>query len=417
MGELNARRDYIPLTRCELIELLCSDRHLTAPEHDLFRNFCELVTGIHHMEFNGQLQNLKRAYAPFDPDTDTAELIHLTDAQKQTRINSLYREFAELLEMAHFQHLNRRDIEPVLRSASDWGIRMEVDFNLFEYIAIFARGDAYQKRTRRRLWNFYRLEETEAPIYRRLVLILKLRSKHVGTTGALTQRRLQGPIDSENVFLKIFKDIPKLDVMMLLPGARVRMSKVDRGKIGLPILSGVAILLWNLLRELTETLQRVLLSPNALWGVAVGGLTYGYKSYYGYLQTRQAYHLTLTQSLYFQNLDSNAGVLTRLVDEAEEQMCRVTILAYYCLYRYAGEDGWTSQELDLGMDLYLDRCADLDFDCTGLDALDALRKLGLVQAVDEQHYRALPPAEAIHALQKTWQQRIAPPTVACVGNG
>jgi len=404
MGELNAGRDYFPLTRCELIDLLCADRSLTASERDLFRSFCELVTAIHHMEFNGQLQDLKRAYAPFDPDTDTTALIHLTDAQKQTRLNALYREFAELLEMAHFQHLSRRDIEPVLRSASAWGMRMQVDFNLFEYMAIFARGDAFQKRTRSRLFNFYRIEETEVPIYRRLVLILKLRH----------QRRLQGPIDMENVYLKIFKDIPKLDVMMLLPGARVRMTRLDRGKIGLPILTGLGLVLWNLLQDLTETLQRILVSPNALWGIAAGGLTYGYKSYYGYVQTRQAYHLTLTQSLYFQNLDSNAGVLTRLLDEAEEQVCRVTILAYYCLWRFAGEDGWTAGDLDLAMDLYLDRYADLDFDCTDLDALGTLLKLGLVQAVDEQHYRVLAPAQTLQVLQSSWYHRISPLTNAPV---
>src|SRR5262249_7934911 len=169
----------------------------------------------------------------------------------------------------------------------------------------------------------YRLEETEVPIFRRLVLILKLRQ----------HPRLPGPVDTENVYLKVFKDIPKLDVMMLLPVARVRFTKIDRGWIGLPLLSGAAVAAWNFVNDLFQNI--------GTWGLAAGGIGYGYKSYYGYRQTKQRYHLTLTQSLYFQNLDSNAGVLTRLFDEAEEQECRAAILAYYCLWRYAPEGCWT----------------------------------------------------------------------------
>ncbi len=395
MSELTARSDYIPLTRFELIDLLCAHSLLAKSELDSFRSFCERVAAIHHLRCNGQLQEVKRSYAPFDPDSEGVPLLHHGEQERQGRLNALYREFAELLEMAHFRHLSRREIEPVLHSASDWGIRMDVDFNVFEYLAIFARGEALQKRTRFRWSRLYQPEEVEVPIYRRLVLILKLRRHH----------RLQGPIDTQHVYLKIFKDIPKLDVMMLLPGARVRLTRWDRGKIGLPMLSGLGAAAWNLIHELTMSLDQVLRAPNALWGIAAGGIGYGYRSYYGYVQTRRAYHLSLTQSLYFQNLDSNAGVLTRLLDEAEEQACLVTILAYYCLLCYAGETGWTSADLNLALDLFLDRYADLDFDCTDLDALADLRKLGLVEPVNGEHFRALPLERAVEVLDSTWYQR------------
>ena len=52
----------------------------------------------------------------------------------------------------------------------------------------------------------------------------------------------------------------------------------------------------------------------------------------------------------------------RLFDEAEEQECRLAILAYWCLWRYAGADGWTAADLDASVELYLDRYADLRAD-------------------------------------------------------
>jgi hypothetical protein len=393
MGDAHHCEHFIPLARGELVELLCADETLPEGERDAFRRFCELVTACYHFEYNRRLQPLKAAYAPFDPDTDAPSVLPLPEAERQHRLNELFRTFAWLLERAHFKHLSREEIEPALDTASDWGIRMDVDFSAFEHVALFARGDTFQTRTRRRLRNFYRVEETEAPIYRRLVLILKLRP----------HPRLRGPIDTANVFLKVFKDIPKQDVMMLLPGARVRLTLFDRGQIGLPLVSGAALAVWNFLQDLTQTLETIFLAPNAMWGLAAGGLGYGYKSFYGYQQTRQRYHLTLTQSLYFQNLDSNAGVLTRLLDEAEEQECRSALLAYFCLWRYGGERGMTADDLDVAVDLYVDRYTELNFVCAPGDALAQLRKLGLAEPAGD-HWRALPLARAVDVLQASWNR-------------
>jgi hypothetical protein len=94
---------------------------------------------------------------------------------------------------------------------------------------------------------------------------------------------------------------------------------------------------------------------------------------------RQRYHLTLTRSLYFQNLDSNAGVLSRLLDEAEAQESLSALLGYFCLWRFAGPEGWTAEELDAGMDVYRDRYAEISVQCEAGAALRRLRTLGLVE--------------------------------------
>ncbi len=329
----------------------------------------------------------------------------MTAEERQQRLNDLLSDFAWLLERAGFKHLSRGEIEPALDQASDWGIHMDVDFSAFEHVAIFARGDTLQVRQRRRWYKLYREEEAEVPIYRRLVLILKLRQ----------HPRLRGTIDTENVYLKIFKDIPKLDVLMLLPGARVRLSRLDRGRIGLPLLSGLALAAWNVLQDMAALLERWATSPNAMWALAAGGIGYGYKSFYGYQQTKQRYHLTLTRSLYFQNLDSNAGVLMRLFDEAEEQESRLAILAYWCLWRYAGPEGWTAADLDASVELYLDRNVDLTFFCRGNAALTQLQKLHLVESTGER-FRVVPPALAIEILQTSWNRPFVP-QAAPNGNG
>lgn len=378
---------FIPLARSELVDFLCADSSLAEGEAQQFRTLCERIAAVHHREYHRRLTELKQAYLPFDPDNDTLRLLPLSAEERQKRLNELLSDFGWLLERAGFHHLSCDAIEPALVQASDWGIRMDVDFSAFEHIALFVRGDTVQQRRRRPWYKLYRSEEAEVPIYRRLVLILKLR-RHP---------RLRGIVDTDNVYLKIFKDIPKLDVLMLLPGARVRLSRLDRGKIGLPLLSGLSLALWNMLQDLAAMLESWAASPNAMWALAAGGIGYGYKSFYGYQQTKQRYHLTLTQSLYFQNLDSNAGVLMRLLDEAEEQEGRLALLAYWCLWRYAGPEGWTATDLDAAVELYLDRYADVPLHCRNNAALAQLQKLDVVEIAGDR-VRVVPPTQALERL-------------------
>ena len=405
MAEFKNHEHFIPLRKQELIDLLCANG-LRREEADEFRQFARLLGATYHFQYQQKLEELKTAYAPFDPDADTRSLIRLTAEEKQKRLNRLFSDFAWLMERANFKHLCRDDLEPYLRTASDWGVHMDVDFSCFERLAIFARGDVTQKRTRRRWRNLYRLESTTVPVFQRLVLILKLRP----------HRRLSKSADTESVYIKVFKDIPKLDLNMLLPGARVLMTYVDRGQISLPLLTGFGMLLSRPLLAILHILLPFIElgrwageefirsggSPTwAVWGLATGTLGYGYRSYYGYQRTRQRYRLTLTESLYFQNLDNNSGVLTRSLDEAEEQDCREALLAYFFLWRGAGERGWTSAELDGAVEAYLEKSGGVKVDFEIGDAIAKLERLQVVEKLADR-YRARPLPVALRVLDRAW---------------
>jgi len=379
---------FIPVHTAELVELLCGDRTLPEGAGEPLRRLGELLQDVYHVHYRHRQVAIKNAYAPFDPDSDATPLVHLSACEKQTRLNGLLSDLAWLLDRANFRHLNKEEIEPMLRSASDWGFRMDVDFSAFEHVALFVRGDAYQERPLRSWRSWYQVETVEVPIFRRLVFVLKLRQ----------HPRLGPGVDTEHVFLKIFKDIPRADVDMLLPGARVKLKVFDRGKIGFGLLSGIGTVLYRMHEELGRFLTDVTMGGNTAWGLTAGVLGYAYKSYYDYQQTRQAYHLSLTQSLYFQNLDSNAGVLTRLFDEAEEQETRTTLLAYYCLWRYGGMTGLPEEDLETAMELYLDRYAEVTVLCEPGEPLSRLKRLELVEGAGRL-VRAIPPEQALERLR------------------
>ena len=76
-------------------------------------------------------------------------------------------------------------------------------------------------------------------VYKRLVIILKMRPNN----------RLPHSVDTRSVYLKVFKDIPKQDVNMLLPGAACRLTKVDRGRIGVPLVTGLFMMFFRLIGQ------------------------------------------------------------------------------------------------------------------------------------------------------------------------
>ncbi|MBY0521778.1 MAG: DUF3754 domain-containing protein [Gemmataceae bacterium] len=392
MAEYADREHFIPLRRNELVDLLCADKELATEDRESFRQFCKLITAIYHFEYNQTLDRLKNAYAPFDPDTDCKPLVKWRSEERQQKIGELFSEFGWLMDRANFKHLSRDTIEPSVGIAThQLGLVVDVDFQMFERLAIFARGEGVEKRRVRRLRSLFRKEDEVVPIYKRLVMILKLRphkrlSKHIGTEG---------------VFLQVFKNIPKRDLLMLLPGARVRMTKIDRSKIGLPFISGLGMALYNIADDIFLQLTRVASSPTMFWGVASGAIGYGTKSYFSYVGTKQKYHLNLREVLYFQNLDTNSGVLFRLLDEAEEQDAREAILAYYMLWRFANERGWTSADLDDYIEIDLERRCNLKVDFEVSDAIAKLEKLRLVEKVDDR-YRAQPIDKALQMLDYIW---------------
>ena len=133
--------------------------------------------------------------------------------------------------------------------------------------------------------------------------------------------------------------------------------------------------------------------------LAFGG--YGYRSYYNYVTKRQNYDLRMTKNLYFQLLDSNAGVISRLMDEAEEQQSREVMLGYYCLLKYAPEKGWTSHQLDDFIELFFTQHFVKKIDYDVVDGIKKLKSLGLVEESGTM-LKAIPIEDALQKLQAKW---------------
>jgi hypothetical protein len=392
----DTREHFIPLRPADLVQKLADDPAVTIFDRQQFRQFCQLVEATIHHEYHSRLAELKTAYAPFDPDCDAATLYELSNEDRNARCRRLFDRFDALLQRANYRRLTREQLEEALRTPSDDGLSLHLDLAIFERLEIYSRGDCRMPRVTRSWRNLWQGEERLVPTYRRLAIIFRLKQKTPHTD----------PLDTRAVVLKLFKNIPQQDVETLLPGANIRIGWLEQAKIVLPTVSGVGLTVFKLLKGAAAVAFASLYGLLAFLALISGVIGYGLRSFYGYLRTREKYQLSLTRSLYFQNLDNNAGVLYHLVNEAEEQEFREIVLAYWLLWR-GGMQSARAADLDQAAENWLqDRCGlTVDFEVS--DALAKLQRLSLAEQSLNSRWRAVAIEKALESLDRAWDEQFA----------
>ncbi|MCA9121151.1 MAG: DUF3754 domain-containing protein [Planctomycetaceae bacterium] len=380
-----SREQFIPIRRARLVQLLADNSSLSSEERASFVTWCQQVATTIHSEYHAKLEAIKDDYDSFNPDAATTGELERSLQEREHAATRLFTNLASILNGANYHRLSREEIEATAEAASDWGVHLNVDFTVFKQLEVFARGDVLAARTIRRWKTGYRREAVEVPIYERLVVVFQLHE----------HKRLDGTVDTRAIYLKLFKNIPKQDIDMLLPCGNFQMSWLDHGKVIVPTMSGF---LMAVAKGFTAAIGALF---HGFWGVIaflgfVGGTAgYGVKSFLGYLRTKDKYQLNLTRHLYYQNLDNNAGVMFRILDEAEEQECREVILAYELLRREANQDGWSESELDTAAEAFLQGILGFQVDFEVADALDKLKRLRYATVDAQKMWRAVPLDSAI----------------------
>jgi hypothetical protein len=382
---------FIPIRKADLVRMMRNDPALELHEREAFDHFCKLIEATLHHDFHGHLEELKNAYAPFDPDAEPKPREVLTVEQREGLARQLFDRFDELLGKANFRRLSAEELKYSLQTNNELGVEVQANLDIFDRLEIYVRGDVIGKKIVRHWTRFGRTQETEICTYQRLALMFRLKP------GAKAKQ----PLDSSAVVLKLFKNIPKSDIEMLLPGTQVRMTLFDQGKIWVPTISGIGITLFKIMQGAAAVAFASLHGMLAFLALISGVFGYGLRSFYGYLNTRDRYHLNLTRSLYFQNLDSNAGVMHRLLDEAEEQEFREVLLAWWLL-RQCGMAAATSEQLDRAAETWLSEKLGVAVDFEVSDALAKLKRMGLCRELPGGKYRAVDLEASLAALDRAW---------------
>ncbi|MEL7500555.1 MAG: DUF3754 domain-containing protein [Planctomycetota bacterium] len=398
---LPSRSTFIPLRHFDLKQVVRKEFELNDREADKFFRMCTQLHTLFHVEHQESLRRLEELYELLDPDTQLVEVEGVNSESRRDLGDHLIDCVSGLLFSAHYKRLSEEELQRAIDVGWNWGVKLEVNFDLFDRLEIFARGYTTITITRRRWQNFFRLESIELPEFTRLIMAFRIKESDNNDRNPVMHM-----LDHRFVYLKTFKNIPETEVEILLPGTRVRLTRFDRAKILFPTISGMAITGYKLFRS--ALLLTLAFSWQTWFGVAVlvgGAVGYIVKSVMSYFRTKKNYQHGLTRNLYLKNLDNNLSVLYRILNEAEEQEVSEIILAYSILWKHPdAKNGVDSKELDELVESFIRKTVDVDVDFEVHDALGKLARLHLASVDGHGKWRCIPIDEVESTMKTNWNQ-------------
>jgi hypothetical protein len=400
---------FIPFRKTSIVTM-CADEVATE-ERESFQAFAELLASLLHHEFRARLETLKDSYHPFNPDADTRTIVELDAGERQEAQQRLVEELTALAEAANFERISSDDLDNAFTEESLLKVRLEADFDDFEQVVFYRRGEHTRQEEVKRLFGLRR-RTIEFTSYSKVLAYVKFKDAAYFEGKGTKLESL--PFTPDSTIIKLFQDVPRADLEMLFPNARVRMRPIDKLLIGVPaVISGIVVVVTKVLAALLPVLlllgfwmgvrqQRVELDKGQLLALGAGLAALGgyVVRQLGTFKNRKIQFMkALSENLYYRNLDNDAGVFHHLLDAAEEEEVKEAVLAYHFLR--AADGPLTAEELDGRIEKWFATTWDATFDFEVEDGVGKLRRLRLLEE-EQGRLTAVPLDEAKRRLDETW---------------
>ena len=375
------REHFIPVPLSMLSEELVEHLKHNVNEQ-AFRSFAHGLTLLYDALFSQRLEDLKRLYYPYNPDRPAISPEAVPEKGFAKR-KEMIAEIESLLQRANFQRLDQASLNLALNKTSPEGVIVSVDLDEFDEVLIYYCGST----TRTVDLPFWRRllegkEKADIPVYRRLFVLLKFKNQLEREGG-------------NAVFIKLFKDIPQSDLETIFPNTKIRLSLFDKVKLGVTGGGGVIAGIMSATGKIAAAAANPMAAISAVG--ALGAVIW--KQVANVLSQRTEYMAKLAKSLYFYNLDNNAGALAWLVEVASTEEAKEALLAYgFLLAR--GE--MSRQVLDREVEEFMRERFSVEMDFEVDDGLEKLHELGLLERIGEWNLAVKGREEACGVLKDRW---------------
>ncbi len=409
---------FIPLTALALVDRLTVPSAWPNGDHQSARRFFRYLDFWRRQQHNRRLMSLLRAYEPFDPDSDLLITRQYTPDEKRRLQKRAVSEIKRSLERANYVAIDPKSVEVILTKDSHYGLDLHVDLGVFEECLLYYRGASKKRDTRTNYRKFLRKEEFDVPIYRRLVLLFKLKPFAVRVKEVMAEKnisekeatkivtRLRGSLPTEvkedNIYIKLFKNIPRNDLEMVFPNTRVRFRLLDKIKLGVTGGGAVGMGLVGTAGKLAAG-GLTAANPVALLGAVAGLGGIAFRQGVNFMNQKQRYMVVMAQNLYFHAMADNRGVMIKLSECGADEDVKEEILLYSVLAKEPAKRS-DLKLIDAAVEKYLRTTFDIQVDFDLPDALDRLIADGIVREDADGTLHTLPPIEAARHLDAKWDR-------------
>ena len=342
---------FIPYSRQEIIELCLADGKIAIAEQQEFRDFCQILAAYYHFKLHSCLEDLKSNFVPFNPDLiEEQTKMSYSESQLQQKEDNLIGTFETILKQANYYPISKQELAKALLEDSLFDLKTEVDFDDFDRMVCYCRGESSEKITQKK-WLFKTVER-QVDVYRRVVLLIKFKSEQHFKDKPVAKQELN--FKPGKIYLYLYKNLSKLDIEFIFPNIEMSMTWKDRLLFGVPaigaaiplflrvlpqifLITGVVVYLTlghqpidelQVKEEDVKNIMPLLIAVLSLL-VTLGG--FAFKQYTSYKNKQIRFQKNVTETLFYRNIANNSGVFKYLIDAAEEEECKEIILAYYHL--------------------------------------------------------------------------------------
>lgn len=407
------REKFIPVTSNALMDRLTATRAWPKGEAKAVRRFFRYLDYWRRNCHNANLIELLQTYEPFSPDSDLLITRSFTKEERRVMQSRVVKQVESILIQANYERIDPDDVAVILTSESHYGLDLAVDFTAFEECLIYYRGASTKRDQRRTYRKFYRKEEFDVPIFQRLCLVFKLKPFDERVRELMLQKmisrkeaeklvrklraELPPAVAEQNIYLKLFKNIPRTDIEMCFPNPRVRFRPWDKLKLGVTAGGGLGMGLIGAVGKIALVASNPLAAAGAAAGL--GGIAF--RQVFNFLNQKQRYMVVLAQNLYFHAMADNRGVMIKLTDRAAEEDVKEEMLLYTVLVKEKANRR-DLPAIDRAIEGYLKSSFGVTVDFDLEDALNRLVGDGLVVESDDGTLQTLLPKEAALHLDSKW---------------
>ena len=436
MAVYQNREAFIPYSRQEIIELCIADG-IAIAQQQKFRDFCHILSAYYHFKLHHSLETLKSNFVPFNPDLEPNRLTKQLDSNlSQRKENDLIDTFETILKQANYYPISQAKLQKALLEDSVFDLKTEVDFDDFERMVCYCRGDKIENITVKK-WLIKKVTQ-QVDVYRRVVLLIKFKEEQHFKDKPVAKEELN--FKPGKIYLYLYKNLSKLDIEFIFPNIKMSMSWKDRLLFGLPAIGAAIPLILKVLPQIililgvviyltlghqpinelevkeedVRNITPLLIAVLSLI-ITLGG--FAFKQYTSYKNKQVKFQKSVTETLFYRNIANNTGVFHYLIDAAEEEECKEIILVYYHLL--TSEKPLTPSQLDDRIEAWMEEHFEtkIDFDIDkpirNLEAIKAeikhsrgstyaTKQVALLKRDSSSRCQVLPLKDAKQAIDYVW---------------
>lgn len=388
---VSERQQFIPVSREKVKQALLGNWQLDEDSSQKYSNLFKMFEVIWHHDMHHNLEDLKNRYDSMNPDS--FEDINYN----KTNLSSFLEKLDEVMMDGNWLTITDEEIDEALEGEDILPISLDVRFDEFSNMKLYRLGDSYQETEVKSMFGLKK-EIKNVRIFSNVLTVLEFKDEKWFMAERKRKKHYLGQ-EGQGLHIRLFKDVPHLDMEVIFPNTSPSMRTLEKIKIGAPLIGGIVSLSMKYGPMLFGSASGDT-SLSLLGGLLTALGTYVLKTYTSYQKTREKFRSAVAKDMYFKGIANNQSVLTYMIDMAEEQEVKEAICAY--MFIQESDVSMNEEELDEAIEEWLLSTFGHDIDFEVDDALAKLEKMNLLSVADDGKLSVISVEQALVTLDDYW---------------